>query len=221
MFNLDIPVLPNFSSTVPYNLDNSGSITGEFDRIGYYLELDNGTTREWVWASMDAFTQDLTQIGVPNLSSGAVWQLVVDNMNIESNKPGIVTGTGIDGNIEFWPYNYATAPGVAGIGGNASVYDFNDTPTIGSGDHASMQIHNYSAGQTVFGFNHWNRGLPAEIGIGNAPSVHTDWTGTATSQNFVVRDLEVWVSAMAAPEPGGHSILTLGLLGLLRFRRRR
>lgn len=42
------------SGTPPYTTNNSGAITpGSFDRIAYYLELDDGSGPQFVWVSMD------------------------------------------------------------------------------------------------------------------------------------------------------------------------
>ena len=42
--------------------------------------------------------------------------------------------------------------------------------------HASMQIHNYGAGQTLFGYSAWGAVRTSELGIGNQPSGNPDWT---------------------------------------------
>ena len=58
----------------PYTTDNSGSITpGSFDRIAYFLKLDDGNGPQFIWVSMDPFTTDPTKIGVPTLASSAVF----------------------------------------------------------------------------------------------------------------------------------------------------
>jgi sialate O-acetylesterase len=59
-----------------------------------------------MWVSMNPFTTNLTKIGVPTVTSGAVFQQNVTNMNVASSAAGIVTGTNLSGgNLEFWPYN--------------------------------------------------------------------------------------------------------------------
>ncbi len=129
---------------------------------------------------MDPFTSDLKKIGVPNVTSGAFFQQNVANMNVASNVAGIVTGNGITtGNIEFWPSNYNASNALSVPGASASTYDFGDGGAGTTNGHGSMQIHNYGAGQTLFGFNRWNAGAAAGLGIGNNPDLtgnDPDWT---------------------------------------------
>ena len=102
VYGLDIPNGPVAfnSSAIPYSVDNSGSVTtGSFSRIAYHMELQRaGGPLEYVWVSMDAFTNDAGLIGVPSLgpngTGGVVFQQTVANMNVFSNQAGIVTGTG-------------------------------------------------------------------------------------------------------------------------------
>jgi len=50
-------------NAIPYSLDISDTIAdGSFSRIAYYMELDGA----YVWVSMDAFTADASEIGVPS-----------------------------------------------------------------------------------------------------------------------------------------------------------
>ena len=132
-------------------------------------------------------------------------------MNVESNVSGIVTGTGIaTGNIEFWPFNYGTIAVLGGIGGNSSVYDFNDQ-SANADNYGSMQIHNYGAGQTLLAYNDWggNPTLPIDdVGIGNNTSsntfdarVHPDWTFQQNAATYTTKLLEVYVRAATNKPP--------------------
>ncbi|MBL8994715.1 MAG: 9-O-acetylesterase, partial [Spirochaetia bacterium] len=96
--------------TINYQIDNRAKLARPFDRIAYYLELkDAGGAVQWVYVSMDAFTDDLSKIGVPTLDSKAKFQQLLTGLTIFSGVPGIVQGAGLKGNIEFWPNNYASA----------------------------------------------------------------------------------------------------------------
>jgi sialate O-acetylesterase len=56
---------------------------------------------------MEAFTDEMKKVGIPDFSSGARFQQKVAALNVHSNVEGIATGIGLDGgNIEFWPNNY-------------------------------------------------------------------------------------------------------------------
>ena len=106
VYDLDLSKL---GAMIQYTTDNHASITEPIDRIGYAMELgDSSGNTQWVYVSMDAFTTDLTKIGVPTLASGAVFQQNLSHLNVYSNVPGVVTGDDLaGGNIEFWPNNYA------------------------------------------------------------------------------------------------------------------
>lgn len=208
----------NFNANgVPYHLDNSGAIAGLFDRIAYYVELQRpGGDLQFAYASMDAFTQDATKIGVPTIGSGAFWQQAVSNMNVVSNVPGLNTGTRLAGNIEFWPGNYNTA-NVAGIpGASDSLYDSGDSPGTGAG-YGSMQIHNTEAAQTVFAYNRWGTGRNSDLGIGNNTvltsndnRVNPDWTFRKNAGDYQVKSIHTLVREadryLALSSPTGRAV---------------
>ena len=108
VYDLDLGKL---GADIKYDVDNRSKITQPFDRIAYFLELQGADRNvQYVYVSMDAFTDALDKIGVPTVKSGARFQRNVANMNVYSNVKGIVTRTGLEGgNIEFWPNNYGPA----------------------------------------------------------------------------------------------------------------
>ncbi|NNC87866.1 MAG: hypothetical protein HKN82_05325 [Akkermansiaceae bacterium] len=194
VYSLDIPDGPNyFSGEVPYDIDYSDRV-GTFDRVAYYLELQEpGGDVQFAWASMDAFTTDLGQIGVPNPASGAVFQQLVNNLNVVSNVAGVAEGTGLQGNIEFWPTNYGAGNAIGIPGASGSTLDFGDTRSTG-GNYASMQVHNTSGAQTVIAFNRWaGFSAPADVGIGNNPGTNPDWTFEQNADGFEIKTLQVLV----------------------------
>ena len=183
-YQLEIPLDGNWSAfPVAYSVDNTASIApGSFSRIAYYLELVTGTSTQWIYVAMGAFTTNATQIGVPNLASGEFFHqglyptAAPTNATILSNVGGIITGTGIDTvNLEFWPSNYGTGNDYGVPGADNGTYDFGDGAADGvSSGYGSMQIHNYGAQQTLFAYNSWNGGGVPCLGIGNGP-VQPDW----------------------------------------------
>ena len=196
--SLDIPAVANYGAgDAPYSVDNRSGI-GPFTRVAYYLELQTASgDLQYVWASVDAFTADAGKTGVPTLASGAVFQQGVTGMNVVSNVPGISQGTGLAGNLEFWPVNYATANSAGVAGASDTLFDFGDQPSPGT--YGSMQLHNTGAGQTVFGFNNWGGTLTAvnaDLGIGNDPAPvnnGVDWTFANNAGNYTIKTLQVLV----------------------------
>jgi len=222
----------NLHSEVPYYINNSDSIAdGSFKRIAYRMELQKyGSSLDWIWVSMDAFTDDANLIGVPSFAgSNTSFQQVLTSMNVFSNKAGIVTGTGIStGNIEFWPYNYGQEdilgiPNSSGVVYDTSDYNRNDY------DYGSMQIHNYAEDQTLFALNRFSS-ASKDLGIGNqiGGSGHTDWTFATNSIEYSVKRLDVFVS-MVDDEPllietssvPLSSTITLLAASLIGLRKRR
>jgi hypothetical protein len=114
---------------------------------------------------------------------------------------GIVTGTNLVGNLEFWPYNYDTANGAGVTNASSTVYDWGDTINQG-GYHGSMQLANAAASQELFCFNNWGGGGgTAAIGIGNNPDPagNPDWTFAANADTYAVKTIQVYVLAGQKP----------------------
>lgn len=192
VYSLNIPNEGKFNAQgVPYEVDNHLSLA-RFSRIAYYLELQSTNGQlDFVWASMDAFTQDAGRIGVPVRSSGAFFQQRVSHLNVFSSVRSLAKGADFAGGyLEFWPMAYtpenaAHLPNASGL-----LYDFSDRPA--AGDYGSMQVHNLEAAQTVFGFNHWAEGK-IDLGIGNSPFGNPDWTFAANASRYARKVLQVFV----------------------------
>jgi sialate O-acetylesterase len=192
VYDLDLGKLgPNLS----YDVDNRSKITRPFDRIAYFLELSGKDNKpQFLYVSMDAFTQALDMIGVPTVACGARFQQNVANLDVYSNVRGIATGTGLQGgNIEFWPNNYSPANDSKVPNASGEVYDFGDQPSDPPDGYGSMQVHNHVARQTLFALNHWKEGSHADLGIGNQPSGSPDWTFAANAGNYQSKRLRVLV----------------------------
>jgi sialate O-acetylesterase len=192
VFDLDLGKL---GATITYDADNHTKLQQPFDRIAYFLELQREDgSMQFVYASMDAFTDALGKIGIPTAESGAHFQQNVSHLNIYSNVREITTGTNLaGGNIEFWPNNYG--PGNSANVPNAlgDVFDFGDQPADPVNGYGSMQIHNHAAKQTLFAINHWSMGNSADIGIGNQNKGNPDWTFAGNAGSYKAKRLRVLV----------------------------
>lgn len=205
VYSLDIPEAPNYSSKLAYSVDRHADVQG-FTRIAYYLELEKADGRlNYIWVSMDAFTDNINKIGVPTLASGAVFQRPVAAMNVVSSVAGIVTGTNLaGGNVEFWPYNYDSSNAAGVPEASDAIFDWGDHMSTG-GNYGSMQVHHHDAHQVLFAFNRWaGFGGAADIGIGNNPNDNPDYTFAANASNYAARRLQVFVRRIpAAPRITG------------------
>ncbi|MEZ4869538.1 MAG: choice-of-anchor Q domain-containing protein [Caldilineaceae bacterium] len=200
VYQLDIPTNSDYTDDpVPYTVDNAAAID-KYDRVAYCLELDD----QWVWVSMDDFTDNIiAHTGVPVRSvNPAGFQQFVENMNVYSNVPGIVTGDHIaTGNIEFWQNCYNRPGHLELQGANNDLYDFDDTINndVSCDGWGSMQVHNYGASQTVFAYSAWDDAQVDAVGIGNNPTAEPDWTFSENAEAFTTRTLWIFVTSDAEP----------------------
>jgi sialate O-acetylesterase len=187
--------LARLARDIVYDEDRQASITRPFDRIAYFIELRRGEAeKQYLYVSMAAFTTDIKKVGVPTITSGASFQMNVASLNVYSNVPGIVSGTGMTGgNIEFWPNNYSAHNAINVPNADSAKYDFGDKMTQPHDGYGSMQVHNHEAKQTLFAVNHWREGGRADIGIGNNPKGNPDWTFMGNAHTYSAKRLRVLV----------------------------
>ena len=192
VYDLDLNKL---AAKIAYDVDNHLKIQKPFDRIAYFLELEGADrTTQYLYVSMDAFTDALDKIAVPTSACGASFQQNVANMIVYSNVKGITARQGIkSGNIEFWPNNYGPANSAKVPNASDQAYDFGDQPAGGANGYGSMQVHNHGAKQTLFALNHWTEGPRADIGIGNQPTGNPDWTFAGNAGSYKTKRLRVLV----------------------------
>lgn len=196
------------TSGVPYAYDasvawqNSGKV---FDRVGYVMELvDRDGNSSSIFVSMDAFTQDVSQIGVPLKSGGTVFnQTPVKNLEVVSTQEGLSRTLAKGGTLEFWGTDYSQ--------GADGIYNHQDVP-LSTGGYGSMQIHDSTTGETLMAFNGWgnNGSQYAAAGIGNSTPedftpnnghrTATDWTHTHSlvRENYLVGNLYTFVQESEA-----------------------
>ena len=191
VYDLD---LSRLNRDITYDVNNAGQIKA-FDRIGYLLELAaHGGNDQQVFVSMNAFSDDVTKIGIPTVASQATFQQAVEAMDVYSNVPDLTTGTDINtGNIEFWPHNYAPSNGGSVSGASAAAFDFGDEKAPPVDGYGCMQVHNFAEGQTLFAINHWNNGPNADIGIGSSSGNSRDWTFAANAGSYSRKRLRIFV----------------------------
>ena len=210
VYELDIPTNPNFLEGVDYtetNLDQPA-----FSRVAYLIELESTEYgQQYAWVSMDSFTTTVSHIGIPCLAceQGTI-QTNVNNVQVVSNVPGL-SGTGLSGNLEFWPYSYTNKNTGNVRGASSDLFDAGDEP-LSKFEYGSMQVHvdnpsNANAPRnTIFAFNRFQEGTKADLGIGMNPSDggQPDWTMASNSDIYLVKKLQVFVQqaepALCNPE---------------------
>jgi hypothetical protein len=192
VYDLD---LSRLNREIKYGVDNRAAVKGPFDRVAYLVELQrSGGPYQYVFVSMDAFTDDPGKVGIPEVSTGARFQQKVASMNVHSNVEGVTNGIMMDGgNIEFWSSNYAPRNSANVPGASGDKFDFGDQPTDPRDGYGSMQVHNSAAGHTVFALNHWREGGNADLGIGNQPGGNPDWTFSGSAKHYAAKRLRVLV----------------------------
>ncbi|HWD92635.1 MAG TPA: sialate O-acetylesterase [Verrucomicrobiae bacterium] len=192
VYDLD---LSHLGGNITYDVNNSASISRPFDRIAYLLELQKSDSdTQYIYVSLDAFTDDIKKIGLPTAASGAFFQQDVSHLNVFSDVKGIVTGSNLTGgNIEFWPNNYSEANDSHVMNASSAIFDFGDKPTEPKDGYGSMQIHNHDARQTLFSINNWKAGGGADLGIGNQTTGNPDWTFAKNAETLTSKRLRVFV----------------------------
>ncbi|MDO4856902.1 MAG: sialate O-acetylesterase [Thermoguttaceae bacterium] len=170
-----------------------------FDRVGYYIEYAPTYDSElhYAFVSMDAFTDDIAKIGVPNVQSGIFWQRTVKNLEVSTNIPAneakLTAGSFHQGYLEFWPSNYS--PGKSNVinAGSGSIFDINDSGGSTASGHGSMQVHNVDTQETIFAVNHFNGNK--QYGAGNNPdtSKGSDWTHDETRKDYQIANIYMFV----------------------------
>ncbi|MBR5161362.1 MAG: hypothetical protein IKW80_07005, partial [Thermoguttaceae bacterium] len=219
VYKLDCPLQGQYSAN-NYFINNASELSGmPLKRVGYYMVLEKADGTDYAYASFDAPTNNVNEIGLPFAGSNWYHQGTVSNMTVQSNVDGVVNGTGIaTGNIEIWNTNYisnnsypdSSNPEISHSipGANSGRYDFGDERS--GGDYACFQIHNYGAGQTVMALNKWNGqakdNSSIDIGIGNNTGPgDPDYTfngndiNTSNASKYQNRTLYVMAEASLAP----------------------
>jgi sialate O-acetylesterase len=148
---------------------------------------------------MDAFTDDIKKIAVPQFSADALFQQAIENVESYSTVPSL-NHKNVEGNIEFWSNNYAPNNTSKVPGGSDSLYDIGDSIAEPLNGYGSMQVHNTKDKQTLFALNHWGMGENADLGIGNSEGSTRDWTFTKNAGNYSSKRLRIYVRPTTRPQ---------------------
>jgi sialate O-acetylesterase len=135
---------------------------------------------------MDPFANDVAQIGVPTVASGARFQQQVTGVTVKTNAKGVTSGQFAEGcNIEFYPCNYGPQNLAKIPGAEDRVFDFGDgmAPKNAVG-YGAMQIHNWQGKHSILCFNRFGGGHGCDLGLGNSEGKTRDWTFTASGKNY-------------------------------------
>ena len=198
-YELAIPLNGAFqgATSIPYTIDHSATVAPDgFDRVAYYLELTGASGTNWVYASMDAFTEVASQIGLPHDTTNPVaFQRGVSNLTVLSNVAGVKTGSFDIGQIEMWHNTYTAANATAVFAASATTNDWGDTIGGIASGYGSFQIHNPGSRQVVLAYNRWASATASndDVGIGNSVGTHPDWTLAANTATHSSRKLVVLV----------------------------
>lgn len=204
VYSLEIPDQASYPITVAYDVDlREYQSDFGFDRVAYYLELRSGVGPvAFAWASMDPFTGNTDQLGVPSVGSDSFYQGAITNINVVSSVASVTNGSALtSGNLEFWSSNYDPSNSQSIANASDTAFDFGDNPT--AGNYGSMQVHNAAANEVIFAFNRWGGyGGVADLGIGNRPgSSDIDWTFAQNANQYTVKRLQVLARTVQATAP--------------------
>ncbi len=180
----------------PYTIDRSAELGDRFDRVAYHLALEGrgfaGTRTLWV--SMAAFTDTLRHLGLPVLSTGAVFQRAVQELHVYGSETDLPRGAKLGaGAIEFWPHNYTPINERRVPGADDSAYDHGDLPVDPREGYGSLQVHHPDSATVLFAWNGWGSTGASDLGIGTSRMGHADWTFAQNAGDYARRTLTILV----------------------------
>ena len=142
VLQLDVPAFAAWQQKPRYAYDGTDAFQGAVDRVGYCLEtVINGQT-QWVWTSMESFTPDVSELGIPTQAGDVVRQRV-DDLLVASNVPGVRTGAEQTGYLEMWPNSYEPKTSRQVAGSSSETFDADDAPQPGR--YGSFQVSSIGA----------------------------------------------------------------------------
>ena len=187
-----------------------------FDRVAYLLHLvGTDGVEQWAWASMDAFTDDLSKIGLPTKRRLNDFQEYVSNLSVRAwrsdNNLRVTPGEFSEGNIEFcWhDFGYGNSKNIPNA--SADVYDWGDSWNFtAKPGYGCLQVHNYQQSQVILSVSRTGSSesklRTASLGIGNRneqADAEKDWTTAGNGANFTTSDLYVFVRPAVTSKGNG------------------
>ncbi len=210
----DLPEQGSSAAHEPaYLVNHAPVITSYFDRVGYYLELSDGLSTQWVFAAMDAFTPYVEELLLPNTAVNDVaFSRPVSNLYVTgSADAGVTTGAFTNsGRVEIWTGGYRATNVDSAPNASDSDFDWGDerAPSLAYG---SFQVHNCdldgggagTEGETILAYSGWERSALCDTGIGRPddPGTAPDWTAAANAWDYARRRLYVVVGPARPPPP--------------------
>ena len=186
-------------------------------RVIYSMQVNVDGVMRYAEVSFDSWAGLMAQdLRVPDLLSGNRFTIqrfvenmtVVSNMSASATSSGVVSGSGRRGYLEIWPWDYGDDPTSGGpTGSNGDRYDFNDVPSVGTGQYGSFQVHDVTDPgpyRTVLAWNRHGHDGQADIGLGTnlAMSGQPDWT-FAQSNGLGSTDWKLQIRVEWAPATVG------------------
>jgi hypothetical protein len=173
------------SGSIVYSFNNSSNLSAlSFTRVAYSMNNFNS----WAFTSFDSWSSTITNYRIPSNNDVFVNQRLVTNLNVVSSNTNVTTGSGLNGALEIWPYNYSTGRTLSmGTYGSDATYDINDIYPLG-GSYGSFQVHDITNLRPVICWNNHDSASP-DIGFGPQASNNPDWTFTnrGATADFRVR----------------------------------
>jgi hypothetical protein len=201
VLQLDLPERANYlNKTPPYSLDKTADIGPNFDRVGYCVELNGPDGPQWVWTAMEPFSSDARRIGLPT-SPGELVRQRVGDLDVQSNVPGVTSGTGQTGYLEMWPNQYQESASTQVANASPITYDVDDNPTSGLG-YGSFQVAQIGAtrpsnlaAKQVFAINTFADSDTSmlSLGIGTNLGGQPDWTFANNANRYSQRRFTAYV----------------------------
>ena len=151
--------------------------TWDLIKIRMEMTLVSNSTKYYAEAYFDKWSgATIADLQFPDSVNNLNLKQNLTNLVVTSDFSGVKTGSYGQGRIEFWSNCYGTGNSGYAPFGNDGLYDWDDSPSGGSGCYGSYQVHNLTDTQTIMAWNDHPQGRAADLGLGSNSSGHPDWT---------------------------------------------